>query len=169
MGLFGKMLKRSNDATPVNAVAKKKPVSWRIEVERPDEWLCGAGSFAIHTKYWYGDVRIAGVEFRDFDYSKLKNDSLKLVKEPENNVDPLAIRVEQEGQHIGYVPANRLQKMIHEWNGSEDYPQGLPATSMAKLVAVDEESKLLEMELSFIEFVDADKAEALDDGYDYLD
>lgn len=162
MGLFDKMFKQK-ESVPAEPEKKepvrKKPVAWRVDVEQPDEWLIGDGSFAFHTKYWYGDVRVAGVGFRNFDYSKLKNDYLELVKEPGNEFDSLAIRVEQNGQHLGYVPANRLQKMIHEWDEADSHPQGALAIVRAKLVAVNEESQLLEMELKFTELIDKSQLE----------
>lgn len=38
-------------------------------------------------------------------------DALVLVREPENAHDPLAIRVEWQGQHIGYVPRRENRDM----------------------------------------------------------
>ena len=53
------------------------------------------------------DSPLAGFQFHAGKklWSQMRvGDGLVLVREPENEHDPLAIRVEWHGQHIGYVP-----------------------------------------------------------------
>lgn len=54
------------------------------------------------------DNYVRGVHFRkkDFLSAQLKeNDAVNLVREPENQYDRFAIRVEKDGKFLGYIPA----------------------------------------------------------------
>lgn len=74
-------------------------------------WLALAGLPAtaadVSANLLLQDSPLAGFQFHAGKklWSRMRvGDALVLVREPENVHDPLAIRVEWQGQHIGYVP-----------------------------------------------------------------
>ena len=80
---------------------------------------------------------VAGIKHHKQAFYSLNLDrrehSLELIPEPENEHDPNAIKVIVDGQHIGYVPADKCAKVkkilsktitetrfVHEENEDED-------------------------------------------------
>ena len=63
--------------------------------------------------YDYTDVVIAGTQYRSFHVSL--GDDLDFRPEPTNEYDCEAVAVYCNGQHIGYIPDNRLKAMYHDF------------------------------------------------------
>ena len=70
-------------------------------------FTANAGASANSAQLVLQDSPLAGFQFHAGKklWPQMRvGDGLVLVREPENGHDPLAIRVEWRGQHIGYVP-----------------------------------------------------------------
>jgi hypothetical protein len=72
--------------------------------------------------YNYHGLNIAGSQHYDVSYVK-HGKSVEFKAEPENEHDPNAIAVMFNRQKIGYVPKNRLQKMMHDFIARNDLVQ----------------------------------------------
>lgn len=146
MGLFNRK-KKEKELKPDDSVMYYKPnklVQWQHNPSKPSDTFTEETGTIIYHPYWYPDVMVRGAEHQDIDYKKLRHDKVNLVAEPTNQYDDKAIRVEQDGVLLGYIPANNLQKMLH------DFPSKREMNNVvANLVKVDEEKQLLEIELDF--------------------
>ncbi len=71
-------------------------------------------------------VSLKGISYRDIPLSYFnnisKNETVELVPEPENQHDPLAVKVSHNGKFIGYLPENLdYKKKVIEAIKEEDY------------------------------------------------
>lgn len=67
-------------------------------------------------KYRYDAVEVHGVSYANPDFSKIEAGALvEFEQEPENPVDPKAVKILSKGQWLGYVPDNRLKCMVNDW------------------------------------------------------
>ena len=109
-----------------------------------------------YLKYVYYDVDVKGIEYRNFDISKIEiNHQLYFDKEPDNQYDPNAIKILYDDIFIGYIPKNNLQSMMSNYGFSEEKE----VCGMTYLV--DEEMKKIQIALAFYD--------KINDGVEYLD
>lgn len=67
-------------------------------------------------KYQYKDVKVAGVQYNNADFSVLKiGDKLEFTPEPQNQYDDKAILISSNGMKLGHVHKGQLQEMINRY------------------------------------------------------
>lgn len=146
MGLFNrkkKEAKQESDVLPIKTIEDPEIIKWKVEAEEPMQFG-EPGDMLIIPERWYPDVEVAGVQYREIPFSKLNSGDVKYILEPENEYDPKAIKIEQNGIHIGYIPANLLQKMAHDFLEKRN-------TNMlaGNIVEVDSENNRIVVTLEF--------------------
>ena len=73
-------------------------------------------------KYAYYREPIAGSKYLDLNLSELKlNESIEFEIDPNNKYDENAIKLFQNGIHLGYIHKNYIQEMVLSYNKREDY------------------------------------------------
>lgn len=90
----------------------------------------------VLSKYTYEKVDLKVVPDNIHFESNMIGSSVDLVPEPDNIYDPGAISVYLNSQKIGYIPRNRLQKMIHDWNKNNK-----PIYSVISNIEIDESTE----------------------------
>jgi len=94
-------------------------------------------------KYQYKDVKVAGVQYNNVDFSALKiSDRLDFIPEPQNQYDDKAILISCNGMKLGHVHKGQFQEMINRY-----IKQGLPFH--AAISKYDSNEELIEMYLTF--------------------
>ena len=109
-----------------------------------------------YLKYAYYDVDVKGIEYRDFDISKIEiNHQLYFDTEPDNQYDSNAIKILYDDFFIGYIPKNNLQSMMSDYGFSKEKE----VCGMTYLV--DEETKKIQIALAFYDEIN-NRVEYLD-------
>lgn len=102
-----------------------------------------------YLRYEYYDVDVKGIEYRNFDISKIDiNHQLYFENEPDNTKDPNAIKILYDDIFIGYIPNNNLQSMMLSYGFNDEKE----VTGMTYFV--DEENKKIQIALGFYDKID---------------
>ena len=73
-------------------------------------------------KYAYYREPVAGSKYLDLNLSELKlNEPIEYEIDPNNKYDENAIKLFQNGIHLGYIHKNYIQEMVVSYNKREDY------------------------------------------------
>lgn len=123
---------------------KEMIAEWEPQVIRPPLKI---GKYVLNKKYVYRDVELKVIPTDlKFDFDMVGK-SIDLIHEPTNEYDPNAISVQLDGTLMGYIPNNRLQSMIHDFQARNQ-----PVYSILSDFKVDEDTALIEGITIFLGF-----------------
>lgn len=101
--------------------------------------------------YRYSNVEVAGVKYTDTDLNLISiGDKVEIIPEPDNPHDSKAIRLEIQGNRIGYMYRGKLQVMVGDW-----FQKNLPI--WACVSSIDVNDNKIEMLLVFYDVVEYEK------------
>ena len=109
-----------------------------------------------YVKYEY-ERNVAGVEFRNLDFSLLKNSSVSFELDKENEHDPEAIKIIQKDILIGYVykTDETIREMIHNYIEKDNW------IITGWLKTIDEEQQKLTYQIAFYKQLDENRNECV--------
>lgn len=134
-------LERLKESQKVDSMPKQESLQEKLDnyeppVIRPPKKI---GEYILNKKYVYKYVELKVVPDNilfNFDFI---GKELGLIPDPDNEYDPLAIKVYVDDIFIGYIPKNRLQSMIHDYNKS-----GNPIYSVISNIGIKDDTELIE-------------------------
>lgn len=109
-----------------------------------------------YIKYQY-ERNVAGVEYRDLDFSKLKNSSVRFVLDKDNQHDSEAVKIMQDDLVIGYVykSDSTIREMIHNYIEKDNW------IITGWLKTINEDIKKLTYQIAFYKQLDEDINECI--------
>lgn len=104
-------------------------------------------------KYEY-QKNIAGVEYRDLDFSNLINGYIEFKLEPDNEYDKKAIAIYQKNVLLGYVykSDDMINEMIHKYINNDEWKV------FGWLCTLDSNEKILSYQIAFYKKINEDEA-----------